>query len=449
MSLDFDPDQIRTAVVPQNTHRATTPRQRFHKEAITAAIKAAYNHAVCLSRSARIFQFTASVISGLERHSGQPLRILYIGETEVPGAKFGRLYPRSEALEKHSNYRFIMDSAYSEYSIVAPQCQVSGIAINKIVNAYKYSVDLIFIDAELLFTFAITGSDYLAIPQWIEQKLFLQNTWDEVFNKFSAHHRKEVKRILKRGYRYVETRSESHCTHFYNDMYLPYVTRRFGGSAVPNSYESIMRHLATDSDLLLVLDGHQVVWGCVRRYEKDEVIGVCHAAAEGLMPDTAKGASTAMYYFMILRAFETGHRIVNFMGSRPFLETGIFQYKRRWGSRTTSLGVPLGDFYLKVCNLSHAVQAFLSHNPFIARTNGRFVGKIMRTEPITVGAVEQYYKRYQTEGIEWLDIFCLASIPEEIQCHVRAKNLNIRLYDISRSLNPVQDYYHPPHTAYA
>ena len=112
----------------------------------------------------RIFLFDVVLIEGTEKHSGQPLKTLYVGETEPPAFKLGKFYSKSEALDKYDNFKFVMDSIYSDYTIVAQIKNINGFKISREFKKFEVQADMVFIDAELLFVHMLERNTYLALP---------------------------------------------------------------------------------------------------------------------------------------------------------------------------------------------------------------------------------------------------------------------------------------------
>ena len=156
----------------------------------------------------RIFLFDIALVEGTEKQSGQSVKTLYVGATKPPTFGLGRFYLKSEAIEKYANFQFVMDSIYSDYAIIVQTKIVNGFNISRELRKYEGQADLIFIDAELLFTQKLYRFQYLALPPWVPQKLILADRWENVNKSFPKKFRKELKRILKQGYQFCSAHTE-------------------------------------------------------------------------------------------------------------------------------------------------------------------------------------------------------------------------------------------------
>jgi lipid II:glycine glycyltransferase (peptidoglycan interpeptide bridge formation enzyme) len=88
---------------------------------------------------------------------------------------------------------------------------------------------------------------------------------------------------------------------------------------------------------------------------------------ESIQGDMFNGAFSALYYYTILYGYENGCREIDFLGTRPILNDGLFRYKRKWGTCIRISPVPRGDMLLKPLHLSIPVKSFFTNNFFITK----------------------------------------------------------------------------------
>jgi hypothetical protein len=440
LKIDIDAGNIRTATVPST--QVLPPGIQFgNKSDFRHLVRKIRPSLESLSRPVRIFEVNESVIVGKEKYSGQPIRLLYLGETEeAPALRLGKIYSKSEAAGKYSNYQFVLDSIYSDYDIVAQEKNVSAFNIRKRIKRRGKEVDLVVADVESFFLRDIKESPFLVLPQWVWQRLTLADKWDTIVRNFSKNLRKELRRILKRGYQYAVSGSESHFRQFYYEMYLPYTNRRFGKLASPNRSKEIQQSFSGDSEIHFLLQNEEILVGVLQKYHRNRMISVISAAADNLTPRMINGAFTAMDYFGIMTAFEKGCQVIDFMGSRPLLKDGPFRYKRKWGAAIVDGPLPVNDFYFKICHFNGAVRNFFSNNPIITKRGDQYVGKVLLTQQATRDDIEYCLKNYTTCGLSHIEIFCLAGIDNDARETAHVNALRIKLHDISNSDFPEKDF---------
>jgi hypothetical protein len=437
MNMDIDPKNLRTVTFPNVDRKPRNQTTRVG--AIRNFIKRTWSNSICLSRSLRIFLLDMALVEGAEKHSGQIVKTLYVGATKPPAFGLGQFYSKSEAFEKYANFQFVMDTIYSDYTIIALTRNVNGLNIIRGLRRYEEQADLIFIDAELLITQRLDRFQYLAIPSWVPQKLILADRWEDVIKSFPKNLRKKLKHILNQGYQFYTTDTESQFNYFYHMMYVPYTQARFGKGAVVRT-QDYMKKILQQGEILLLFRNDHLLLGSLNKYEHDRFLSICAAATENIPPAMFKGASEAMDYFSILTAFEKGCRVVDFLGSRPLLDDGAFRYKRKWGTYIDNFYRPMDDIYFKTVCLNTGVKSYLANNPFIIKTSKGFRGRVLLNTPTGDKDLNSCAKRYQTKGLTGIDIFCTAGIQNNANKYLDNNVPEIKVHDISNSPHPANDF---------
>jgi hypothetical protein len=115
-----------------------------------------------------------------------------------------------------------------------------------------------------------------------------------------------------------------------------------------------------------------------------------------------EGATMAIYYATAHWANQRGYRAVNFLGTDPYLKTGWFQHKRKWG---TAVSVPPNlhrRLWIKVRRDTPATSQFLKENPCtVLDESGNLHGLIAVDDPHTVPPEvrQEWEHRYVTPGL--------------------------------------------------
>ena len=440
MDIAFDNTQTykrssQSATITPKDHSVLSKRAVLHNR-----LAMAKRQAICLSRSIRIFFVDVSVIVGKEKVSGETIRTLYIGEPEKPRRSFGKFYSDSEAVEKHDNYLSLMESIYSNYQVVIQKKNVGSFQVNRWIRKFENQVDLIFIDVELLFSHLIDKSKYISLPQWVPQKLSIPDTWDAVLLKFRKSLRKKLRRVLRKEFRYIISNSEQHFHQFYSQMYVPYTNRRFGNLSVVYSHKTLMKQFYSGGHILFLLMEDKVILGQLLRQIRDRMAAIAWGASSNMNPSEMSGAFDVLTYYCILDAFERGCKQFDLLGSRPFLEDGIFQFKRKWGTFIDTFYEPLSNIYLKICNFGAGTTSYILNNPLITKRGDKFIGRILLTEKASSENVDRLIREYSTEGLHRIDVYCLKGIHKEINEYIIENGLHIKMYDLSNSKSPEQDF---------
>ena len=223
-------------------------------------------------------------------------------------------------------------------------------------------------------------------------------------------------------------------------MYAPYIKKKFGDEAVVVSERKFLRQCSKGE--LMTLSRDKKVIFCVLLHAFAGRIGsVWGGVSDNVESKMLKGASTALDYFTILHGFERGYHTINFGLSRPLLNDGCFRYKRKWGTFIEDSLFPRADILIKPLCSNAPIKSFFAHNHFIARDDGNFVGKILFDEDkLTETHVQHCLKYYFTKGLDSLKIFSMSGFEDSAKDLAKFYSKEIRLFDLSHSSNPAQDF---------
>jgi hypothetical protein len=139
------------------------------------------------------------------------------------------------------------------------------------------------------------------------------------------------RKVRKHGLSYRLSTDPNVVASFYREYYLPYHRWRFGDAAHIRSEREFQA--ATASGFLLqVTKNERWLSGIVCRVHKDEVVALAYGVAVPYEEHLHMGAVSAASYFLIRWAESRGFRWANFLRSRPHLNDGLFEHKRRLGA---------------------------------------------------------------------------------------------------------------------
>jgi lipid II:glycine glycyltransferase (peptidoglycan interpeptide bridge formation enzyme) len=116
--------------------------------------------------------------------------------------------------------------------------------------------------------------------------------------------------------------------------------------------------------MLIKLD-NKYIFGSLFFIKKDMVIGTHAGIMDEQIDCLKKSMSAASYYFSIIWAKENGAKFLDFGTCRPFLNDGLFQYKKKWGATIEKANGNFEIFAFKTYSNDKGMQSFLENNPFI------------------------------------------------------------------------------------
>jgi hypothetical protein len=221
----------------------------------------------------------------------------------------------------------------------------------------RSSADMTLVRADRISARLWFRRGYLRAPEWIGVQLD-QSRRSLASALKSKSVREDRRRIRKYGLVYAISHKRRDFDDFYENMYVPYIRKRFGEMGGISSAR-YLRHAFRQGGLIFVeQNGARLAGTLFSRYGKAitfEKMGTRNGEDAILK----MGAMAALYVFGIEYARKTGCRFVDFGGCRPLLQDGVLRYKSKWGARVIDdgsypiqyliswnrLGGPVGDFF--------------------------------------------------------------------------------------------------------
>lgn len=208
---------------------------------------------------------------------------------------------------------------------------------------------------------------FVRIPSFVRQKLDLPAVLEDLPSAIKTRgSQKDMNKVRRNGFTWEVTRDPETFRRFYEEFHRPFIAARHGSiDAHIESYEKLLPILE-EGELLMVKRGGEHVSGvlCRRRGEVYETIcaGV-HRADPELVKE---GALAAEYLFSMERGIQLGCSVIDFGPTRPFVNDGILQFKKKWNAKTCLDERSIREIGLHFCSASPPVARFLENNPFIS-----------------------------------------------------------------------------------
>jgi hypothetical protein len=370
-----------------------------------------------LSRSIRIYKVQAIILQGTEKYSGRIMNCFYLGHRE--------------------NFAFIFGLVYSNFSIKERYEDISSLKAEKWIKKFQDKVDLLVVDLELIYSKFLAKHNFMEIPPWVHQKLFIHDEWNAVLNKFRKNTKKtDIRKVRKYNFSCRITRNEDDFRKFYHNIYRPYLEIRFKDAAIIEPEWKVMRQ-CKKGELMQIMRGDVMVAGVVLHAFEKRLAYVWAGVPENIDSEICKGAFSAIYYFTIIYGFNKGCNEIDFLASRPLLNDGVFRYKRKWGTEVKNSQIPRGDILLKPLCFGQPVVSFLTHNHFVVRDGINLIGKILSDrKPLGEKDIEHIHEYYSTEGLDHIKVFSMAGFDEKAKIRAEDTSLKIKLVDLSSASSP-------------
>ncbi len=261
---------------------------------------------------------------------------------------------------------------------------------------------LVFSDLDAPYLKFLRAERGMLIPSWIDGEAKLPRGPEK---RRSSAARTALRKIRQHSLEFEITHDQACLDDFYNNMYVPYITLRYGKSAYVEPKERVQKYF-NKGELLLMKNGESIgrddlLRGFPLLYG---AIGV----RDGNWEFVRNGAIVACYEFTFRRAEEKGCHTVNLSRARPFLNDGLLRFKKSWSF--TISGAVSHKFLLRVVSDSHATRTFLENTPLIFEHCGELKGAVFVNgeTPLTLEKLREMGKEYLYSGMSALIVLQLS-----------------------------------------
>jgi hypothetical protein len=280
------------------------------------------------------------------------------------------------------------------------------------------SSDLVIVEAAKHLIGKLPRQKAIVLPEFVRHILDIQGGWEDVKSRFRQSAHRESRLIRKYDYRCEISHDDRDFQTFYSDMYLPTMKSRHGDLAFPMSIREAYQYFRHGFLLFVTREGRRVSGG-IWHVKQDVVYGIVMGVLNADEQLIKERAAVAVYILSIRWATQQGYKAVNFLGSDPYLNSGIFRFKRKWGGAINVPSISHRRVWIKVNHVTPAVSQFLKENPFVMiDESGKLHGLIVvdDTHNIAAQTRQEWETHYITPGLSSLvvrSVSSFASGPED------------------------------------
>jgi hypothetical protein len=261
--------------------------------------------------------------------------------------------------------------------------------------------DLVIVEAARHLIQRLPREGTIVFPQHVYHTLSVTGSWEDIVSGFHKGTRRERRLTEKHGYKYSVSRDDRDFEAFYHDMYVPTMEHRHGELTSLMPIGEAYQYFRHGFLFFATRDGKRVS-GSVFYPDHGTLYFMIMGFLHGDQQWLKEGAVGALNYLRLQWANQRGYKAVSFLGSGARLNSGMFQYKRKWGT-TISIPPHLHRLiWIGIQRVNPAVSHFLRENPFIVvDRNRRLHGLIVVDDLSTVSseARENWSKHYATPGL--------------------------------------------------
>jgi len=298
----------------------------------------------------------ARLIEGKINNSNQSIRCLFI---------------------ENSNYMsYVSEKIFEGKSRILNHSRVYLPSVNKIIRDLMDEFDLCVAIVPKRYDSSLNDLLDFRSDEYVSQVIDIAGTMDDVKKRFHQKKRQLSNKIdVKSGFSYKVSKDLDDFSMFYNEMFLPLITRKYGDNSDIEPYED-MKILFQKGFLVLVSHDNKYVSGALCIVENNSLVfrrsGVLHGDDEYIK----LGAQNALYLFNIYHAKDLDLKSVDTMKSMAVLNDGVFRTKREWGATVYPDGESKSRMYLFIPRYSDRAISFFESNPMIVHANGGLCGLV-------------------------------------------------------------------------
>ncbi len=335
----------------------------------------------------RLYPFTskylsnATLVEGTLNDTDKPFRCLFIENSGNQGYVFARLYGTPPRMLKR-------------WKVWIPD-------LKRVLNKYSDSIDICIAVLPNNYESRFAGQYAFKGPDFVRQVINTSGSWEEIIKTFHQKKRQFSNNAERKfGLSYQISHDLDDFDLFYNRMHLPHIRNQFDTFADIDSYEDMRGYFLKGFLLLVVADGVKMA-GALCLIENDTLIFRRSGVLDGNEEYRKKGAQLALYHFNIRYAWEQGISKVDTMGSRPFLNDGVYRTKREWGASVSPYDETDSSVYYFIPRYSPEIATLIENNPLIVQTGKGLSGLISRSEAPNLSSEDKkdLAKKFHSPGI--------------------------------------------------
>ena len=335
----------------------------------------------------------ATLVEGVLKGTGKPFRCLFI--------------------ENSNMMEYLCTRSYEAYPHILKKWKTWIPFLQKTIGKYASFIDLCIVVLPISYDSDLEGAYNFKTPEWVSQVLDISGSWENIRKSFHKAPKKTERKIIKYGLTYNISNDINDFKHFYYQMYLPLIEKQQADHAYIDTYEEMLPFFLKGF-LLMVMENDHAIAGGLCFQEKNSIIfrrlGVLGADENYIK----KGAQSAIYYFIISFAKETGFQLVDFMWSKPFLNDGIYKHKRDWGADVYSSSESECWIFFIITRHSENVVSFFENNPVIITSKDALSGLVGLRDGKKANRDQEVFltKQFYAGGIKNLMVLTPDSVEE-------------------------------------
>lgn len=297
-----------------------------------------------------------------------------------------------------SNRGWCFGSLFSHDVLIEEEFEGSLQEVMLRLQAITPKADLIITDGVGPEYRRALNTDFFCMPAWVKQRLRILSDWSSQIDALRRNTRQGLTRTLRNhGYFSRLTQTDADFNGFYDDLYKPHVSGRFGSDAIIVSRDQFLRECRRGIVLQILHNGEVIGASLLRRI--NWTISIVWTGMKPGTSNSKRGAADALDYFSLLYAFLKGCRWLDFGPSRPDLNDGAFRYKRKWGTMVTPGFAPQAEICWAWNGNTEAAAKLVQQHVFLSKHRGGYFATVFLDDGLAPTDIKHTLEGLLSPGI--------------------------------------------------
>ncbi len=308
-------------------------------------------------------------------------------------------------IDKKSFSKYMMRRIYSGTPTVVKRWIIYIPSIKKIIRTPSHGIDMCVAVLPLSLEKEFDKLCDFKTQEMVRQFLPLSSSTDVTNERLERKLRETGRRIRKEGFDCRSSNALHDFNIFYYDMYLPTAQKQFDDLAIIEPYEELKStFLEGRGVLLFVMENGSPVAGSLLFFQDKTLVSYRIGVLHGDRDYIKRRAQSATDYFDILFALEHSCDLYDMLGSRPFLEDGVYRHKREWGSMVSHYDSLKTWVYFFILDRGDKTAHLFEKNPLIIHTKKGLMGLLGMVDAaeLSVEKKKELIKKHYAPGLRGL-----------------------------------------------
>ncbi len=317
-------------------------------------------------------------------------------------------------IDKKALSKYMMQKIYSGTPTIVKRWIIYIPSIKKIIRTSSHGIDMCVAVLPLSWEKKFGSLCDFKTQEWVRQSLTLSSSTDVTNERLDRKLRETGRKLRKEGFDCKISNDLHDFDTFYYDMYLPTAQKQFGDLANIEPYEELKSIFLNDRGILLfVMENGSPVAGSLRFFHDKTLIGYRLGVLHGDRDYVKRGAQSAIYYFGIRFALERSCDLVDMLGSRPFLEDGVYRHKREWGATVSHYDELKTWVFFFILDRGDKTARLFEMHPLVIDTKNGLMGLLGMVDAAELSPEKknELIKKHYAPGLRGLMLMSPGSSP--------------------------------------